>query len=135
MRFALLKHTTSSESNRRPHLDLLLQSREAESPDDRCLITFEIPLEPAYWDGLTILRLELHRAIYLDYTGEIEGNRGSVEKFDSGPLVWTTQASGELLFSMRLANPRYQRNSGTWQFLEASDGRGWIAQHLRSVEF
>jgi hypothetical protein len=130
MRFALQKHTTSSSMDRPDHLDLMLQARFGDSLDDRCLITFEIPLEPTYWGGACFRRLEPHRWIYLEYSGEIGGDRGTVERIDSGGLEWVSQTDQELVFSMNVCNPTYQKNSGLWRFSLSADRALWKAEHL-----
>jgi hypothetical protein len=130
MRFALQKHTTAAWMGRPTHLDLMLQSMPEENPDTRCLITFEIPLEPTYWGGGLFRQLEPHRLRYLDFSGQIGGDRGSVEKIDSGDLDWVSQKEGELIFSLCLRNPRYQRNSGLWKFTRSAAQPLWRAEHL-----
>jgi hypothetical protein len=130
MRFALQKHTTSSSMARQPHLDLMLQSRPGKTEDDRCLITFEMPLEPAYWGELLIRRLEPHRLIYLDYSGEIGGDRGHVERVDFGILAWISQNDQELVFSLTLGHPKYRDNSGLWRFTQSKDPTLWHTTHL-----
>lgn len=130
MRFALQKHVTSSSMARSAHLDLMLQFRIGESIDDRCLITFEIPLETAYWGGVCCRRLEPHRLIYLDYSGEIGGDRGFIERIDSGCLEWVSQTDHELIFFVDIRNPLYQRNSGLWRFAQLADRALWRAEHI-----
>lgn len=130
MRFALQKHTTAPSMGRPTHLDLMLQSVPEETPDTRCLITFEIPVEPPYWGGTYLKKLEMHRAKYLDYSGDIGGDRGSVERMESGELEWVSQKEEELIFSLRFENPDYQCNSGLWRFTRLPDQPLWHAEHL-----
>ena len=112
------------------HLDLMLQSRMGKTLDDRCLITFEIPLEPTYWGGRCFRRLEPHRLIYLDFSGEIGGDRGSVERIDSGALDWVSQKDQELIFSINFSAPTYLKNSGLWRFTQTEDRALWHAEHI-----
>lgn len=130
MRFALQKHTTPPSMDRPSHLDLMLQSRQQESADDRCLLTFEIPLEALYWGGLELRRLPPHRYLYLDYSGPIEGDRGTVERIDSGDLEWLSQNEEELVFRLSLANPAYAKNSGIWRLSVIANSETWLAEHL-----
>jgi hypothetical protein len=112
----------------------MLQSVPEENPDARCLITFEIPIEPPYWGGAYVKKLELHRAKYLDYSGDIGGDKGSVERMDSGNLDWVSQKEEELIFSLRFENPIYQNNSGLWRFTQLPDHALWHAEHLSDTQ-
>lgn len=135
MRFALQKHTTTAWMGRPSHLDLMLQSMPEDNPNKRCLITFEISLEPVYWNHAIVRRLEPHRLRYLDYSGEIGGDRGAVERIETGSLEWVSQKEAELIFSLRIATPHYQKNSGLWRFTQSTHRdpgiqAEWIAEHL-----
>ncbi len=81
-RFALLEHQWDGV-----HYDLMLET-EPDGP----LRTWAID-EPIVADkDLSVRALPDHRAIYLDYEGEISGGRGTVRRLDWGVyerLEWT----------------------------------------------
>jgi len=130
MRFVLLQHTMPTEGTRASHLDLMLQARQSRVPEDRCLITFEIPLAAAPWGNFSIRQLPLHRLAYLDYTGEIAGNRGFVERVDFGELSWIRQSVNQLEFDLNFSSTQYSRYSGPWRFTRTSEPDLWEWTHL-----
>ncbi|MGC8625097.1 MAG: DNA polymerase ligase N-terminal domain-containing protein [Phycisphaerae bacterium] len=77
IRFAILKHVRDSDV----HWDLLLQN-----PDHPRLATWQIRIEPVAWQSRAIVAIRLpdHRAVYLDYEGEISSGRGRVTRVDGG---------------------------------------------------
>ena len=74
-RFAILTHDWPF-----PHWDLML---EYESK----LLTWRLLDEPQLDTILSIEKSADHRLEYLDYTGAVDGNRGTVERWDNGLLL------------------------------------------------
>ncbi len=76
LRFVILKHVRPQDT----HWDLMLQL-----PDQEKLATWQIHIPPEKWGKtLPAVRLPDHRRIYLQYEGEISGNRGHVMRVDEG---------------------------------------------------
>ncbi len=81
-RFVLLEHRWNGV-----HFDLMLET-EPGGP----LRTWAIDAEIVRGHDLPARELTPHRAIYLDYEGQISGGRGTVKRLDRGeftPLEWT----------------------------------------------
>ncbi|MGC8539616.1 MAG: DNA polymerase ligase N-terminal domain-containing protein [Phycisphaerae bacterium] len=80
-RFAVLKHVRQTDI----HWDLLLQL-----PDRPLLATWQIRVPPAVWisriEAIPAVAIADHRLIYLDFEGEIPGDRGNVKHVDGGIL-------------------------------------------------
>ena len=80
-RFAVLKHVRQTDI----HWDLLLQL-----PDRPLLATWQIRVDPAAWSSqfqaIQAIAISDHRLIYLDFQGEIPGDRGHVTHVDGGIL-------------------------------------------------
>ena len=80
-RFAVLKHVRQTDI----HWDLLLQL-----PDRPLLATWQIRLDPAVWSSqfqaIPAMAIPDHRLIYLDFQGQIPGDRGHVTRVDGGIL-------------------------------------------------
>jgi hypothetical protein len=98
-RWALLKHTLP---DRTWHYDWLL---DASGHPDAALLTFrtvERPDEPAV-HAFDAERIADHRRVYLQYEGDITGNRGRVERVAAGecevelpsPIIRVTLCSDE----------------------------------------
>ena len=98
-RFALLEHTTRDGV----HWDLLIQA-----PGQERLLTWRLAVSPidAGPDGVPAHRIGDHRALYLDFEGELTGGRGSVRRLDGGMAAWLTGSSGTGDCRMRLAGKR-----------------------------
>jgi DNA polymerase Ligase (LigD) len=81
-RFVVLEHAWNGV-----HWDLMLESGEV-------LRTWAIdaPIVPGH--DLPARKLADHRRIYLDYEGEVSGQRGRVRRIDAGTyraIVWSTR--------------------------------------------
>jgi hypothetical protein len=108
-RFVIQEHTQDDGI----HYDLMLEYGEA-------LKTWRIPLSPTVTPQ-TIEQIQDHRKLYLDFEGEISGNRGTVRIWDQGDyqlLQWgmdhmTINFEGKLLSGHFLLQLTSQ---GTWQF-------------------
>ena len=80
-RFVLLEHHWNGV-----HWDFLL-----ERPDGAALRSWAIDARVVSGVELPARGLADHRLVYLDYEGEVSGNRGEVRRVDRGeyePLVW-----------------------------------------------
>jgi hypothetical protein len=99
-RFVILRHETPPHSPRPAHFDLMLEVEGA-------LWTWALPEEPAPGRKLAATRLTDHRLAYLNYEGEISGDRGYITRWDDGayellprqaaPAVTKRSADEELL--------------------------------------
>lgn len=76
-RFVVLLHEVPEKSDRATHYDLMLEMGDV-------LWTWAIEELPKAGLILSALRLNDHRKDYLDYEGEISGNRGRVTRMMSG---------------------------------------------------
>ena len=79
--FVLLEHRWNGL-----HYDLML-----ETEPGGCLRTWAIDEEVVAGKNLQARELPAHRAIYLDYEGEVSGGRGRVKRLDRGeyePRQW-----------------------------------------------
>ncbi|VAX40121.1 hypothetical protein MNBD_PLANCTO03-1521 [hydrothermal vent metagenome] len=87
-RTVVLRHELPDGSH---HFDWLFEPEETDpaDPEARVLLTWRLPTPPpppheAGSSTLAAIRLPLHRLLYLDYQGPIEGGRGSVQQVASG---------------------------------------------------
>jgi hypothetical protein len=63
------------------HWDLMLEAGEA-------LRTWRLAAPPAAGQAIEALALGAHRRLYLDYEGEVSGQRGRVRRWDAGQFSW-----------------------------------------------
>ncbi len=105
-RFVLLRHEMPASALRSAHWDLMLENKGI-------LLTWEFPelpltRLPADFAGLGVRRLANHRLLYLDYEGEISGDRGSVRREDAGRFtVEDDHQSCENTVCVRLSGMRF----------------------------
>jgi hypothetical protein len=79
LRYVILHHTGVIPE----HFDLLLEPPSAAS--GQLLPTWRIEMPPGTWSEATpAARQADHRPIYMDYEGEISGNRGRVKRVAAG---------------------------------------------------
>lgn len=109
MRFAVLHHSLPECHIRPSHWDLLLQFSNYHFVEERCLDCFELNLPPDQWSSLAVTRLPSHRALYLNYSGPISGNRGSVELVLTGEMKWHVREEHNFEFEL-IADPSSQPN-------------------------
>ncbi len=78
-RFVIQQHSTPDGKF---HFDIMFE-------EDNVLKTFQIEQIQKLMDGIKITgkNIQDHRIIYLDYEGEISGNRGYVKIFDKGYYI------------------------------------------------
>ena len=103
-RFVVLEHHWDGV-----HWDFMLE-------DDNMLRTWAIDVPIVAGQDLAARSLPDHRPVYLDYEGEISGNRGSVKRLDSGtyePLEWSADRVRVRLAGSQLAGEVELRVSGS----------------------
>lgn len=74
LRYAVLRHDGIPD----PHFDLLIETSPG-SP----LATWRCPVWPIT-ERTQLTRLKDHRLLYLDFEGQLTGNRGSVHRIEAG---------------------------------------------------
>jgi len=81
-RYAILEHHWNGV-----HWDVLLEHETS-------LLAWALSKTPLVGGPNQAKRLADHRLIYLDYEGEISGNRGVVTQWDSGHFSWLEHKEG-----------------------------------------
>lgn len=76
-RFVVLRHEMPAAAHRGSHFDLMLQHGDV-------LWTWAFDQLPAPALPVSGERLADHRLAYLDYEGDVSGDRGSVTRMDAG---------------------------------------------------
>ena len=76
-RFVILRHETPASYQRGSHFDLMFEQGEG-------LRTWSLERLPAPRESVIAERLPDHRLAYLDYEGEVSGDRGTVVQVDAG---------------------------------------------------
>jgi hypothetical protein len=84
-RFVILRHETPPGEARPTHWDLMLESGAV-------LRTWALPEPPSPGCELTAEELPDHRLAYLDYEGQISGDRGHVKRWDAGTYEMVSEA-------------------------------------------
>lgn len=89
-RFVLHKHSGHGPT----HWDLMLETGEklATWQSDCCPTSSPLPMP--------MQKIFDHRSFYLDYEGEISGNRGRIERIDTGLLEILEQSPHYLQFTL-----------------------------------
>ena len=121
-RFVILKHSTEHAADPRPtHWDLMFEV-------DGRLRTWAVEVYP--WDACKqFLAVELprHRLDYLEYEGEVSGNRGLVRRCETGCYVLLNEARHEWRAELQgcqlagLVELRRSDESTNWR----SNGNDW----------
>lgn len=86
-RFVILRHTLPPDTGRSSHWDWMFQR------NDR-LVTWAVEELPRQ-QPVSAARLVDHRLAYLEYEGEVSGNRGRVRRIDQGVyrvVCWTDRS-------------------------------------------
>ncbi len=94
-RFVLLEH-----DHPYLHWDLMLQEEDV-------LWTWRLDAPPAS-EPVRAVRVPDHRLPYLDYEGQVSGNRGTVRRLDRGELIWRRLEEG--LVKVILKGERFHGN-------------------------
>jgi hypothetical protein len=76
-RFVVLLHETPADYPRKTHFDLMLEHGGT-------LRTWALEKMPAVGETVMAERLPDHRLAYLDYEGEVAGDRGRVSRVEAG---------------------------------------------------
>ena len=92
-RFVVLTHAPPPGGDRPLHWDFMLE-------DEGALVTWALAELPAVGATVAAERLADHRLAYLDYEGEVSGNRGTVARYDGGSFEWLTRAADRLEFTL-----------------------------------
>jgi len=93
-RFVLLLHETPAGYPRGTHFDLMLEH-------DAVLRTWAMDRWPAAGESVLAEKLPDHRLAYLDYEGEVAGDRGSVSRVLAGEFDVVTDAEALLVIALR----------------------------------
>jgi len=93
-RFVVLLHETPAGYPRPAHFDLMLEHRGA-------LRTWALDRMPAAGQTARAERLPDHRLAYLDYEGEVAGDRGRVTRHDAGEYEVVSDTEARLVVVIR----------------------------------
>jgi hypothetical protein len=93
-RFVVLFHETPAGSARGKHFDLMLEH-------DGVLRTWAMEKMPATGEIVAAEKLPDHRLHYLDYEGEVSGNRGDVRRVDAGVYYVVEENATTIVASLR----------------------------------
>jgi hypothetical protein len=96
-RYVVLRHETPAGYPRGPHFDLMLEHGEL-------LRTWALEKLPAAGETVAAERLPDHRPIYLDYEGEVAGDRGSVRRVDAGEYEMIADSAAATVGRLRGGN-------------------------------
>jgi hypothetical protein len=96
-RFVILRHKTPAGFPRESHFDLMLEHAGA-------LRTWAMERLPAIGKDVAAERLPDHRLAYLDYEGEVSGERGTVSRVDAGDYECLQE--GETRLVVRVSGQR-----------------------------
>jgi hypothetical protein len=116
-RFVILRHETPAGYERPTHFDLMLEWGDA-------LRTWAAAELPEAGIELSAQELAPHRLAYLDYEGEVSGDRGSVtriawgeyELFESSPVVIRVHLRGARV-SGSLELSKAEAETSHWKLL------------------
>ncbi|MBI1903632.1 MAG: hypothetical protein HYS13_21225 [Planctomycetia bacterium] len=115
-RFVVLKHVPSPGGDRPLHWDFMLE-------DEGRLWTWALSEPPAAGATVAAERLADHRLAYLDYEGEVSGNRGIVTRFDSGQFQWLARTEDRLEIALR-----GEKLQGRAALVRSADPQRWTLE-------
>jgi len=92
-RFVILRHETPAGFPRESHFDLMLEHAGA-------LRTWALERLPALGEVVSAERLCDHRLAYLDYEGEVSGERGAVSRVDAGDYECVQENETQIVLSV-----------------------------------
>ena len=101
MKFVFLLHEMPKGSEKPTHVDFMLETQWG-------LRTWSMPEIPVDNQAVPAEELAIHRRDYLDYEGDVSGNRGRVSRLDRGEYTIRGESSDEIL--VRVSGERYQGN-------------------------
>lgn len=114
-RFVILEHDHPTR-----HWDLMLETGPV-------LRTWRLSAPPELGCSVEAIPSFDHRLAYLDYEGPVSGNRGTVQRWDSGTFAWETDTPDNA--TVRLVGSRVeglavlQRHGAGWTLtLQRADG-------------
>ena len=93
-RFVILRHEMPAGSSRATHFDLMLEHEGA-------LWTWAIENLPAIGETVIGDRLPDHRLAYLDYEGEVAGDRGQVHRVEQGQYATIEETPAKIVAQIR----------------------------------
>ena len=93
-RFVILRHEMPAGSSRATHFDLMLEHEDA-------LWTWAIENLPAIGGTVIGDRLPDHRLAYLDYEGEVAGDRGQVHRVEQGEYATIEETPAKIVAHIR----------------------------------
>jgi hypothetical protein len=93
-RFVILHHETPAGYSRETHFDLMLEQNGA-------LRTWALEKIPATDEVVMAERLADHRLSYLEFEGEITGDRGRVTRFAAGQYEIVSETDDTLIVQLR----------------------------------
>lgn len=88
-RYVILEH-----DHPQLHWDFMLEAGDV-------LRTWRLGAQPQPGQLVAALALGNHRAVYLDYEGQVSGNRGRVQRWDAGTFSWLRDDSGSVEVLLR----------------------------------
>lgn len=101
-RFAILEHDWPTR-----HWDLLLE-------DGDVLLAWRLLAEPRIGTVPAEPNAD-HRTVYLDYEGEIAGNRGTVTRWDAGTFEWIERPTEARMMGTKIVGRlRLMRVDDNW---------------------
>lgn len=110
--FVILRHTLPAHADRPSHWDLMLATDESGP-----LWTWELLEEPVMGQSQWARRLPDHRREYLFYEGPVSNDRGAVQRWEQGELVWCQRSdmsmAAELHGVVLVARVHLSRDSDT----------------------
>jgi hypothetical protein len=112
-RFVVLLHETPAGFVRGTHFDLMLE-------DGEMLRTWALDALPAGGESVAAEQLPDHRPLYLDFEGNVAGDRGSVRRVDAGEYELVEESSGRLI-----VRPNCGLLKGTLTLTKADDAQRW----------
>jgi hypothetical protein len=110
VRFVILFHQFPPGHQRDDHWDLMLE-------EESMLASWSLMEMPEPGKSISAVRLVDHRKAYLDYEGQVSGNRGSVTRVISGEYSWkpgSGQSKAELKFDGNRWDIEFQQSNERW---------------------
>jgi hypothetical protein len=114
-RYVILEHTGTATYKPGRHFDLMLEANGR-------LRTWELPKIPTDGTVASAKALPDHRLEFLEFEGELTGNRGSVTRRDAGQYAVLSETAGEIVVEItgvqllgRLTLRALRPNNGVWE--------------------